>query len=477
VTARSRSFRARLALRFGAALGVTAALGCLGGYLTLRSTLYERLDGVVLRLASIEAAATADSPDESVHFHDAVFATGPNSSDSVLARYAEVWTLAGDPVVHTNNLGTRHLPLPEGIRRRVAATDQPELFTITFDGGRYRSVLYPLGLIGPQHQSHLLQVATSTHETDVTLERAAGFLVALAMGGFALGGALGWWLAGYAVRPVLAIIREAEQMSAGGHGHRIAVEADTSELQRLVAVLNGLLRRLDGVLEGQRRFLADAGHAIKTPLTVLRGDVDVALRKERAPEEYRRVLAQTLSDLRDTSALAEDLITLARTDAEPAHAERAWADVGAVLAAVHGRFEAAAVRAGAVLTVDAAPAELLACVDPALLERALGNVVDNAVKYSGATHIVLSAATAPDQRLAVMVRDNGRGIPADEQGRVFDRFYRGAAGRERSGSGLGLAIARGLVESAGGSVSLDSSSGAGTAVRFVLPTTSAERGS
>lgn len=472
MTARSRSFRARLALRFGAALGVTAALGCLGGYLTLRSTLYERLDGVVLRLASIEAAATADSPDESVHFHDAVFATGPVSSDSVLARYAEVWTLAGDPVVHTNNLGTRHLPLPEGVRRRVAATDQPELFTITFDGGRYRSVLYPLGLIGPQHQSHLLQVATSTHETDVTLERAAGFLVALAMGGFALGGALGWWLAGYAVRPVLAIIREAEQMNAVGHGHRIAVEADTSELQRLVAVLNGLLRRLDGVLEGQRRFLADAGHAIKTPLTVLRGDVDVALRKERAPEEYRRVLAQTLADLRDTSALAEDLITLARTDAEPAHAvraARAWADVGAVLAAVHGRFEAAAVRAGAVLTVDTPPAELLACVDPALLERALGNVVDNAVKYSGATRIVLTCGSAPHQRVTLTVRDDGCGIPPVEQGRVFDRFFRGAAGRARSGSGLGLAIARGLVESAGGSVSLDSTPGEGVTVRFVLP--------
>ncbi len=469
MTARSRSFRARLAVRFGVALGLTVALGCLGGYLTLRSTLYERLDGVVLRLASIEASATADSPDESVHFHDAVFSTGPVSSDSVLARYAEVWTLAGDPVVHTNNLGPRHLPLPEGVRRRVAATEQPELFTITFDGGRYRSVLYPLGLIGPQHQSHLLQVATSTHETDVTLERAAGFLVALAMGGFALGGALGWWLAGYALRPVLAIIREAEQMSAGGHGHRIAVEADTSELQRLVAVLNGLLRRLDGVLEGQRRFLADAGHAIKTPLTVLRGDVDVALRKERAPEEYRRVLAQTLADLRDTSALAEDLITLARTDTEPAHAARAWADVSAVLAAVHGRYAAAATRAGASLTVEVPPAPLAARVDPALLARAVGNAVDNAVKYSGAARIVLAGGATPDGHVEVVVRDNGCGIAPTEQARAFDRFYRGAAGRARSGSGLGLAIARGLMESAGGSVSLDSASGSGTTMRFVLP--------
>lgn len=461
-------------MRFGAALGVTAALGCLGGYLTLRSTLYERLDGVVLRLASIEAAATTDSPDESVHFHDAVFATGPVSSDSVLARYAEVWTLAGDPVVHTNNLGTRHLPLPEGVRRRVAATDQPELFTITFDGGRYRSVLYPLGLIGPRHQSHLLQVATSTHETDATLERAAGFLVALAVGGFALGGALGWWLAGYAVRPVLAIIREAEQMNAVGHGHRIAVEADTSELQRLVAVLNGLLRRLDGVLEGQRRFLADAGHAIKTPLTVLRGDVDVALRKERAPEEYRRVLAQTLADLRDTSALAEDLITLARTDAEPIHSARARADVAAVLAAVHRRFDAAAARAGASLELNAPPMALAARIDPALLERAVGNAVDNAVKYSGATRIELDCETTPEGRVEVVVRDNGCGISPAEQAKVFERFFRGAGGRRRAGSGLGLAIARGLVESARGFVALASPGAGGTVVRFVVPAVTAE---
>ncbi|MEA3247069.1 MAG: HAMP domain-containing sensor histidine kinase [Gemmatimonadota bacterium] len=450
------------------ALGTTAALGCLIGYVTLQSTLYNRLDDLVLRLASIEAAATADSPDESVHFHDAEYAAGPVSSDSLLERYAEVWTTAGRPVIQTTNLAGRHLPVPDAVRQHVVATEAPELFTLVFGGGHYRSVLYPLGLIGPQHQAHLLQVATSTRETDTILDRVAGFLTLLALGGFALGGALGWWLAGYAVRPVLAIIREAEQMDAVGRGHRIVVEADATELQRLVAVLNGLLRRLDGVLDSQRRFLADAGHAIKTPLTILRGDIDVALRKERAPDEYRRVLGQTLTDLRDTSALADDLITLAHTDGEPRATVGARVDVQDVLATVHRRFGPAAARAGASLIMEAQPGPLEARIDGALLERALSNIVDNAVKYSGATRIVLAAATTPDNAVSLLIQDDGCGISPGEQGRVFDRFYRGTAGRARAGSGLGLAIALAAVSSAAGSIVIDSDVGTGTTVRIVL---------
>ncbi len=466
---RSRSFRSRLARRFCWTLGISAALVCVGAYALLRIALYERLDGLVLRLATIEAAATADSPDESVHFHDAVFAMGPGASDHVLARYAEVWTVAGESVVQTRNLGTRHLSLPNDVRLRVITSDQPQLFSLTFEGQGYRSVLYPLGLVGPKHQAHLLQVAISTVETTETLAHAARLLSVLAMAGFAVGALLGWFLAGYAVRPVLDIIREAEQMDAAGRGHRIAVETNTSELQRLIAVLNSMLWRIDRVLEGQRQFLADAGHAIKTPLTILRGDIDVALRKERTPDDYRRVLGQSLEDLRATSTLAEDLITLARTDAEPKANPDAIADVGAVIDSVHHRYEAAAARAGARLIAERPPARLFARVDTEQLERALGNVVDNAVKYSSATRIILTAATIPERTVSIAVSDDGVGIPPLEQVQIFERFFRGAVAREQTGTGLGLPIARGLLESAGGSISLNSSIGAGAVFRFLLP--------
>lgn len=470
MTRRTRSFRTRLAVRIAAALGAIVVLGSGAGYWVLRTTLYERLDAVVLRLATIEAAATADSPNETVHFHDAVFAGTSGSHDSVLVRYAEVWTLGGDPVVHTANLGPRHLSLSGAVRTRVASSGQAEIFTISFEGQRFRSVLYPLGLVGPQHQAHLLQVAVAMQDTEATMRRVAAFLAMLVVAGVALGASVGWWLAGYAVRPVLAIIGEAESMDASRHGHRIAVEADSSELHRLVAVLNALLARIDVVIESQRRFLADAGHAIKTPLTVLRGDVDVALRKDRSPEEFRKVLEQSSVDMRDVSALAEDLITLARSDSGGLSGPRDVIPVAPLLAAVTRRFEQAASTAGVEMTVDADDA-LAVEADGALLERALNNVVDNAVKYAGrGARVDVGVRRAVDRWVEIAVCDTGPGIPAAEQPRVFDRFFRGEAARRAApGSGIGLAIVRASIESFGGQVELRSEPGRGTTVLFRCP--------
>lgn len=464
---RPRSFRVELATRFAVALGALVVLGSAAGYWALRSTLYERLDAVLVRLASIEAAATADSPDESVHFHDDVFIDAGAGHDSVLVRYAEVWTVAGEPVLHTSNLGDQHLTLPTSVREHVTSTGRLDLFTVTHGGQRFRSVLYPLGLVGPQHQAHLLQVAVSTQDTDATIGRAAAFLVALVVAGLVIGGAFGWWIAGFAVRPVLAIIGEAEAMDAAREGHRISVEASSAELRRLVAVLNNLLARIDAVLASQRRFLADAGHAIRTPLTVLRGNLDVALLKDRTPGEYRAVLDATLADLKDVSHLADGLIHLARSESTAPAVRREVVPLSPLLEALARRFGAAATRAGITLRTEAseaAPAAILA--DAASLEHALANLVDNAVKYAGAgAEVVLAARIGADGLVNVTVADTGRGIPRDEQERVFDRFYRGEAGRSGvAGSGLGLAIVQASVQSWGGILMLTSEPGRGTVI-------------
>ena len=116
-------------------------------YAALHYVLYERLDALLRRLAEIEASATADSPDESVHFHDAIFLNTNAEEGDVLSRYAEVWTVDGKPEVRTANLAGRDLPLPRDVRERVAATSIPELFAIQWNGKSYRSYLYPLVLV------------------------------------------------------------------------------------------------------------------------------------------------------------------------------------------------------------------------------------------------------------------------------------------------------------------------------------------
>lgn len=465
-----RSFRARLAVRFAVTVSLLVLAASALSYMGSRTVLYQRLDGILLRLAEIEAAATADSPDESVHFHDEAFLGSGPGHETILSRYAEVWTLSGEPVVRTRNLGGRDLPLPPEVRTLAARTSRPQVFGFEWDGKRHRAVLYPLGLVGPRHQLHLLQVAASTAETETLLRRMLALLAALVVIGFGAGGGLGWWLAGYAVRPVLAIIRQAETLQAAPPMRRIDVRPDTEELQRLVAVLNAMLARLEATLEGQRRFLADAGHAIRTPLTILRGDLDVTLRKPRDADEYRRVLDQALDDMREVSRLADDLITLARSDSGGLQAERERIAVQPLLAKVAARFAGAAERAR-VRIVVAPTGDLAVQGDAALLERALSNLMDNAIKYGASPgSVALGGEAVPDGRVTIRVADDGPGIPAEERERVLERFYRGERGQRAGlGSGLGLAIVRAVADSHGGRVELNTAAGAGTTVSLVLP--------
>jgi len=462
-----RSFRFRLALRFAVTSAILTVLASALGYLALRAFLYQRLDGLVVRLAEIEAAATADSPDESVHFHDAVFLGSGPGDEAILDRYAEVWTRDGRPVLRTRNLGDRDLPLPPAVRDRVVRSGQPELFTFGWQGGSHRAVLYPLGSAGSAHAPYLLQVGASTADTDELLGRALAFLAGLVVAGFGAGAGLGWALAGYAVRPVLEIIHQAETLKAGQPGQRIDVPAEAEELRRLVAVLNRMLERLDAAFEAQRQFLADAGHAIKTPLTVLRGDLDVALRRPRSFDEYRGVLGQSLQDIQDISGLAEDLITLARSDSGALGVALQDLPVEGLLRQVAKTFEGAAARAGVALIIEPCP-HLAVRADAALLERALCNLVDNAINYAARQGRVALSAAPAEAGVAVRVRDDGPGIPPAERGRVFERFYRGEAGRRRAaGSGLGLAIAQAIMQRLGGRVEIASEPDCGTTVTLI----------
>ncbi len=463
------SFRSRLALRFGITVMFMALAGAAIGYVALREILYDQLDRSLRRIAEIEAAATADSPDESVHFHEEAFASSVNG-EVILTRYAEVWTLEGEPVVRSRNLEGRDIPLPDEVHGQVSSSGRPELFSFEWQGLNYRGLLYPLGLIGAQHEQHLLEVVAPLEQTEAVLDnflRMFGMLVLL---GTAVACVLGWWLAGHAVRPVMEIIRQAESLDMSSPEHRLTARAETEELKRLVSVLNSMLARIDTAFGNQRRFLADAGHEIKTPLTVLRGDVEVALRRERTSEEYKVVLEQTLDDLREVSALADDLITLARSDSEGLQPSLTDVQLEPTLYRLANKYTTAAADAGVRIDVSVGQG-LVVRADPTLLDRAVSNLIDNAIKYGAVGgRVSLSASSRQDGQILISVADNGPGIPEDEADRLFERFYRGETGRRCArGSGLGLAIVKAIVESHGGRIYVDSETQHGTTMNLLLP--------
>jgi two-component system OmpR family sensor kinase len=461
-----RSFRLQIALRFALTLlAIIVALGA-GSTLLLRARLYHELDRTLLTLAEVEAEAGASTTSSSFHFHEGVFLAKSAHPLSELTRYAELWEENGSPVARSENLEGRDLPLPAAAMR-TAERGAIALATHHWGRDRIRTVLYPLRLVGAQHSMHFLQVSAPLGPVDTTVRGAAVLAVALALGGALTAFAGAWFFAGLATRPVAEIAAQAEAIEAGTLSSRITAHAEVAEYRRLVAVLNAMLDRLDRAFQAQRRFVADASHELRSPLTVLKGDIDVALRRERGAEEYRRALESGREEVDRMAALAEHLLTLARADAGLPPDQLRPVDLEAVARRVVERAQGPATRAGLELVFVASPARTRG--DPALLERAVGNLVENAVKYSPRGARVEVRCRRAEGQAIVEVEDSGPGIAAEHVPNLFERFYRGDPARSRgSGAGLGLPIARAIAEAHGGRVELVRTA-PGAVFRVTLP--------
>ena len=220
------------------------------------------------------------------------------------------------------------------------------------------------------------------------------------------------------------------------------------------------------VLEAQRTFLMDMSHHLRTPVAVIRGDLEVALRRERSNQEYQALVERSLEGLEVVSTLADDLMTLART--ESGATELQLEDWGAhdLVSHVWIRFEHAAGRAGCILAVDEIPRVALRC-DGLLVQRALGNLVDNALKYGDPGVVSLRVRRRNGGWVALEVANPGA-ISQEELDRLGQRFRRGPRTERIMGHGLGLAIARAVAERHGGRLEAESRAGV-TTVRLVFP--------
>jgi len=321
-------------------------------------------------------------------------------------------------------------------------------------------------------EAYGVEVAHPLDEVDVLLDRIRVLLIAAAVAILVVIVATDLVLTRQVLQPIDAIVRQARRLSDANLAEPLPHPGEPGEVARLVETLNAMLGRMRDSLDAQRRFTADAAHELRSPLTRLRTEIEVAMRRPRDIEEYRGLLATTLEEIERLSALSDNLLTLARLDAGeghrgPAHASR----LGAVVEGVVARFEAIATARGVTLRV--APYGTDAAVDvlPAILDVVVGNVVDNAVKFAKSGGTVELTISVSSTQAVVAVADTGSGIPVDELPHVFERFFRGKGPRAMgtSGVGLGLAIAKTLVGRQHGAMEIDSTPGAGTTVTIRLP--------
>jgi heavy metal sensor kinase len=280
-------------------------------------------------------------------------------------------------------------------------------------------------------------------------------------------------LARQALRPVDRMTKIADRIGGGDLTERVPVPAYQDEIGRLAVTINQMIARLQAAFERQRQFSADASHELRTPLSVIRADLEIALRRERTIPEYQEVLASTLEEAVRLSRLVEDLLLLTRADVGRLELECQPVNVTTLGREVVDYLQPLAAQRQQTLTwASEAPRDLVLPADPLRLRQMLINLIDNAVKFTGEGGEIALTLTEESGNALLRVRDTGRGIPPEDLPLIFDRFFRRSAmtgDRSTPGTGLGLSIVRWIVEAHGGTIGVTSRLGEGTEFQLRLP--------
>jgi signal transduction histidine kinase len=273
-----------------------------------------------------------------------------------------------------------------------------------------------------------------------------------------------------ALSPLTRMALAAADAEASDPAARLPVAATADELQELGTAFNGLLDRLHEALERQRRFTGDASHQLRTPLAALMSQVDVALRRERPPAEYQRVLGLVHSRADELRQIVESLLFLARAEAESALPELESVDLVPWLKSQRAAWSSHPRSRDIVWKVDDCVPVVVGAHAP-LLVQLFHNLVDNACKYSPAGSAIEVRLKHESAAVVLSVEDQGDGIPDDEQIRLFEPFYRTPAARERgrAGVGLGLAVAQRIARVLGATICVRSTLGVGSCFDVVFP--------
>jgi heavy metal sensor kinase len=454
---RRLSIRWRLTLWYAGVLAAVLAAFGLTVYLTLRHQLRERIDeGLHEELADVlSEVRRAESSASLTGWLDRRFG-GHEGFDFQITRPD------GSPFFANRRLGDRTLSPPDRV------TDEPRFRNVVVeDTGRWRVVsVRAAGPDGPLTIQVARSLAGFDHETG---ELVTTLLVIFPLTLLVTAGA-GYVLARKALGPVDRITQAADRITAEKLSRRVEVPNPDDELGALAHTLNRMIGRLERSFAEMRQFTADAAHELRTPLAVIRSEAEVALRADRTPDEYRRVIENLLDEATRLGGVADQLLFLCRQDAGLLPPVREELDAGRLVREVAENMRVVADEKGVTLSADqVTPCRVVS--DGRLVRRVMYNLLDNAIKYTDPGGRVEVTSAADGGTLMVTVSDTGIGIPPEHLSHVFERFYRADPSRagDRPGAGLGLAICRSIVRTLGGSIALESSPGAGTTVRLTLP--------
>ena len=444
------------------AVGVTAG----AGWWMMSRSVNRQLDGALLALAEAEVAMLADGDGVAIQVHEAPAGSAPPSLTR-LDRLVQIIDGQGRVVARSANLGSETLPVfPHLVERLAAGKTVFETLPDTSEEP-LRMVSLPTQVRG---QRFAVQVAGSLDDVNQIL-RSAALLFALMAA--ALLAALGWAGARLSSKLFVAIeniVDQAREIEDGNLHRRLPHPGDDDEIGQLVQTLNAMLERIEHAFDTQRRFTADASHELRSPLSRLRAEIEITLRRPRESGDYVTALRSCLEEVERLTTLVEELLMLARIDAGQERGSAVVVSLAGLARDTIDRLAPQARERGIdIMLADELPQ--VVNVDGAPLGLVLRNILDNALKFSpdGARIDVRIAGNGRGALLTV--DDLGPGIAEDELPFLFDRFFRGDGARAGGidGVGLGLALCRAIMQSYGGKVEVSNRPGGGARFSVSLP--------
>lgn len=455
-----QSLRRTLSVRFAFTMFVALFVIALWAFLGARRLLRGELDRGLAAVAHTESSVLARGyPLPPV----------PSPSDPTTFQEVSLYAIARDSTGRAVSVNT---PVALELPCDTAALAAARRDTVTWSTQQWRGEQVRSVYLAVDHDFpgdlRVVQVAASL----APLEGAARTMFLLMLGTVALGtvaATLGaGWLSRSATAPVAEIAAQAAAVAPGTVGQRITAHAGIEEFNQLVGVLNGMLERLDRGLLAQRRIIADVGHDLRTPITAMQGEIEVALRHPRSPEQYQDRLRSLLEEVGHLRTISDALLLLARIEAGELAPQRSTIDLGDVAASAVKRVQQRVFDH----TVEYRPPKTGSTwvdADRNMVGLVFDHLLDNAVRHTPPDTHVQIIVSGEANAVRVTIEDQGPGVPADALPHLFERFYRADAARGRGGAGLGLTVVAAIVAAHGGAIDAGLREGGGLRVIVRFP--------
>jgi len=479
-----RSLRFKLTVWYVLILGILLTSFSSFLYFTLSKSLYRDVDNKLRSLAEL-IASESSSPLSKFSFGTIDQALEASMNLKPIVKFIQVLDEAGNIGRKSDNLKNVQLPIS------LNALKNASKGLITFETNRtigntpLRIMTFPV--VENSHVTKIVQIASSLEGVEDALNKLFLILIISVPSTLILASLGGQFLAHKALKPVDNITQTARMITSQNLNQRIHPPKVKDEISRLIETFNEMISRLDQSFRQMKQFSSDASHELKTPLTILKGEVEVMLRKERTSQEYQQTLRSNLEEINRMSQIVEDLLNLSKADTGEIILNKEDINLTEILDEVVAQMERLAKTKKLHLSATNHHQDIHIFGDALRLRELFINLIENGIKYTeegGSIRIILQkeyplpVTGEPDwverekgQFVKIIVSDTGIGVAKEDQERIFNRFFRvdKARSREQGGSGLGLSICKWIVEAHRGKIGVESELAKGSSFIVRLP--------